>query len=105
MLTPGQAQDLEGADELIPQMTADTVIADNAFDAEVRVIKPLRKAEKGIVIPPKRNAINPGILLRTFLPNLRSFVELPRNTISSLEIFLLLFTWLPRLFGLIDDTP
>lgn len=59
MLTPGQAHDLEGADELLPQMTADTVIADKAFDAEERVIKPLRKAGKGIVIPPKRNRINP----------------------------------------------
>lgn len=59
MLTPGQAHDLDGADELLPQMAADTVIADKAFDAEERVLKPLRKAGKGIVIPPKRNRINP----------------------------------------------
>ena len=36
-------------------MTADTLIADKAFDADERVIEPLRKAGKTIVIPPKSN--------------------------------------------------
>ena len=36
-LTPGQAHDLEGADALLPQMEADTVLADKAFDADERV--------------------------------------------------------------------
>ena len=52
-LTPGQAHDLEGADVWLPGMTADTLIADKAFDADERVIEPLRKAGKTIVIPPK----------------------------------------------------
>jgi hypothetical protein len=36
-------------------MTADTLIADKAFDAHERVIEPLRTAEKTIVIPSKSN--------------------------------------------------
>ena len=36
-------------------MTADTRIADKAFDADERVIEPLRKAGKTIVIPSKSN--------------------------------------------------
>ncbi|MDI3466548.1 MAG: Mobile element protein, partial [Nitrospira sp.] len=54
-LTPGQAHDLEGADVLLLGLTADTLIADKAFDADERVIEPLRKAGKTIVIPPKSN--------------------------------------------------
>ena len=55
MLTPGQAHDLEGADTLLPQMAADTLLADKAFDADKRVIEPLRAAGKTAVIPPKSN--------------------------------------------------
>jgi transposase len=54
-LTPGQAHDLEGADALLPQMAADTLLADKAFDADKRVIEPLRAAGKTVVIPPKSN--------------------------------------------------
>ena len=55
MLTPGQAHDLEGADALLPQMAADTLLADKAFDADKRVIEPLLAAGKTAVIPPKSN--------------------------------------------------
>ena len=54
-LTPGQAHDLEGADALLPQMQADALLADKAFDADQRVIDPLRAAGKQFVIPPKSN--------------------------------------------------
>jgi transposase len=54
-LTPGQAHDLEGADALLPQMQADALLADKAFDADQRVIEPLRAAGKKIVISPKSN--------------------------------------------------
>ena len=54
-LTPGQACDLDGADILLPQIEADIVIADKGFDADERVIAPLAKAGKSIVIPPKAN--------------------------------------------------
>ncbi len=52
-LTPGQAHDLDGAEALLPGMNADTIIADKAFDADERMIQPLRQAGKNIVIPPK----------------------------------------------------
>ena len=58
-LSPGQAHDLEGADALLPDLAADALIADKAFDAEERVIEPLARAGKAAVIPPKANRRNP----------------------------------------------
>lgn len=54
-LTPGQAHDLDGADALLPGLDADTILADKAFDADERVIQPLQRAGKTIVIPSKSN--------------------------------------------------
>ncbi len=54
-LTGGEAHDLVGADHLLPAMQADTLIADKAFDADQRVIKPLADAGKTAVIPSKAN--------------------------------------------------
>jgi transposase len=54
-LTGGQAHDLVGADHLLPEMQADTLIADKAFDADQRVIEPLAAAGKTAVIPPTAN--------------------------------------------------
>jgi transposase len=54
-LTGGQAHDLVGADQLLPSMAADMLIADKAFDAEARVLEPLAAAGKTAVIPPKAN--------------------------------------------------
>src|SRR3954452_10616200 len=59
VLSPGQAHDLEGADALLPGLAADALIADKAFDAEERVLKPLEKAGKAAVIPPKGNRREP----------------------------------------------
>ena len=53
LLTPGQAHDLVGADALLPQMAADRLIADKAFDADTRVRQPLAAAGKSAVIPPR----------------------------------------------------
>jgi transposase len=50
-LTGGQACELDGADVLLPQLQAGTVIADKGFDAEARVLEPLRCAGKLAVIP------------------------------------------------------
>ncbi len=58
-LTPGQTHDLEGADLLLPEIQADTVIADKAYDADERVIRPLEQAGKAFVIPPRSNRNNP----------------------------------------------
>ena len=58
-LTPGQAHDLQGADALLPDMQADTLLADKAFDADQRVIDPLKAAGKTCVILPKSNRKTP----------------------------------------------
>lgn len=42
---------MEGADVLLKDTLAEAVIADKAYDAKERVIEPLSKAGKGIVIP------------------------------------------------------
>ena len=54
-LTGGQACDLAGADKLLAAVTAGTVLGDKAYDADARVIEPLQRAGKTVVIPPKRN--------------------------------------------------
>jgi transposase len=59
LLTPGQAHDLVGADALLPQMAADRLIADRAFDADKRVLEPLAAAGKSAVIPPRPNRVMP----------------------------------------------
>ena len=58
-LTGGQAHDLDGADALLAGIAAPTVIADKGYDAEARVLAPLREAGKAAVIPPKRNRKEP----------------------------------------------
>src|SRR5438128_2398741 len=47
-----------GAGMLLPQMQADTTVAEKCFDADERVIEPLRAAGKNVVIPPKSNRKN-----------------------------------------------
>src|SRR6516164_6363320 len=47
--------DLVDADALLPQMAADLLIADKAFDADEWVIRPLASAGKAAVIPPRKN--------------------------------------------------
>jgi transposase len=54
-LTAGQEHDLKGADILLPNMTADALIADKAYDADERVREVLRKRGKRSVIPSKAN--------------------------------------------------
>lgn len=57
-LTPGGAYNLHGADVLLPKMKAQTLIVDKAYDADERVIEPLRKEGKTVVVPPKSNRKN-----------------------------------------------
>ena len=56
-LTAGQVSDLVGFEKLFPALNSDILIADKAYDAEARVIKPLKAAGKNAVIPPKKNRI------------------------------------------------
>jgi transposase len=44
ILTAGQVHDLAGADALLPGLEAKALLADKAFDADERVIKPLEAA-------------------------------------------------------------
>ena len=46
----GQAHDLCGADELIPHLEGDILLADKAYDATERVIDVLQNAGKQSVI-------------------------------------------------------
>jgi transposase len=82
-LSPGQAHDLEGADALLPGLAADALIADKAFDADERVLKPLERAGKTAVIPPKGNRKEPRLydkdlykarhLIENFFAKLKQF--------------------------------
>jgi transposase len=58
-LTPGQAHYLEGAEALLPRLQADMILADKAYDADERVIQPLREAGIEPVIPAKANRKKP----------------------------------------------
>jgi transposase len=58
-LTPGQAHDLCGADELIPTLEANILLADKAYDAAERVIDVLQNAGKKSVIPSKSSRLEP----------------------------------------------
>ena len=53
-LTQGQIHDVEGADILLPQLIADTLLGDKAYDADERVIRPLSLAGKTAVIPSRQ---------------------------------------------------
>src|SRR4051794_14660227 len=53
-LTGGQEHDLAGADALLPELEAETLIADKAFDADERLLEPLAEAGKTAVIPPRK---------------------------------------------------
>ena len=68
-LTGGEAHDLVGADQLLPDMQADILIADKAFDADKRVIEPLAAAGKAAAIPGRCDAIRQN---GTPLPGRRS---------------------------------
>ena len=56
-LTPGQASDLEGADVLLPAVTAAALIADKAYDAQARVIDVLARSGQAAGIPPTRSRV------------------------------------------------
>ncbi len=54
-LTGGQACDLDGADHLICDLESQILLADKGYDADARVIEPLVRVGKQVVIPPKSN--------------------------------------------------
>ena len=115
LLTPGQVHDLVGADALLPQIAADVLIADKAFDADDRVIRPLAAAGKSAVIPPRRSRLTPRAfdqdlykahhLVEISLPNSSSSAPSLPDMTKPHEI-----SWPPSISpplqsGSIDDTP
>ena len=82
-LTGGEAHDLVGADRLLPDMQAEILIADKAFDADERVIEPLEAAGKTAVIPPKANRRSP----RTYDRHLYKTRHLIENFFAKLKQF------------------
>ena len=80
-LTPGQACDLDGADVLLPNLVADTVLADKGYDADERVIERLQSQGKTAVIPPKRNRTTP----RTYDKDLYKARHLIENFFAKLK--------------------
>src|SRR6516165_6338932 len=95
-LTPGQAHDLEGADALLPQMKADTVLADKAFDADERVIESLLST---------KNCTKHTISSRISSASLSNSVPSPLVMTRRPETFSPPFIWWPRRSCSIEDTP
>ena len=88
LLTPGQDHDLAGADEFLPQMAADTLLADKALYADVRVIDLLTAAGKIAVIPPKSNRKTP----RAYDTDLYKARHLIENFFAKLKQFRVIAT-------------
>jgi transposase len=82
-LTGGEVHDLVGADELLPDMEANMLTADKAFDANERVIEPLVAAGKTAVIPSKANRGQP----RKFDRHLYAARHLIENFFAKLKQF------------------
>jgi transposase len=82
-LTEGQACELDGADVLLPRLKARTVIADKGFDADKRVLEPLKEAGKQAVIPPKANRNVP----REYDKELYKARHLIKNFVAKLKLF------------------
>jgi transposase len=82
-LTGGQEHDLAGADALLPELEAETLIADKAFDADKRVIEPLAEAGKAAVIPPRKIRKTP----RAFDKELYKTRHLIENFFAKLKQF------------------
>lgn len=114
-LTGGEAHDLIGADHLLPDLQADTLIADKAFDADERVLTPLVAAGKAAVIPPRAHRRLPRDfdhdlykarhLIENFFARLKQYRAIATDTTRLHAIFSPQSTSPPASFGSIDDTP
>lgn len=80
-LSGGQAHDPIGADRLLPEMQADVLIADEASDADERVLDPIAAAGETAIIPSKANRHRPRSLDR----DLYKAQDLIENFFAKLE--------------------
>ena len=109
-LTSGQVHDLAGADVLLADIETGAVIADKAYDAEQRVVKPLEQAGIQVVIPPRscrkilreydRDLYKARHLIENFFGKLKHFRaiatrydKLSRNFLAALQ-FAAILIWL-----------
>ena len=90
ILSSGQAHDLIGADQLLPGMEADLLIADKAFDADERVITMMADKNKAVVIPPKANRK----IARTYDRDLYKARHLIENFFAKIKQFRAIATFL-----------
>jgi transposase len=72
---------LNGADKLLPQIQAKTLLGDKGYDADARVITKLAAVGKTAVIPPRRSRKE----LRTYDPHLYKARHLIENFFARLK--------------------
>ena len=94
-LTAGQVSDIIGFEKLFPAVNADILIADKAYDADARVIKPLKAAGKNAVIPPKKNRV----IKREYDKHLYQARHLIENFFQKLKQFRAIATRYDKLAG------
>ena len=92
----------DGVDVLLPDLMADTLLADKGYDADARVIDVLQAQTKTAVMPSKLNRTikrdydkdlyKALINLKTFLTNSSNIVRSPPATTSSKLTFWVQFT-------------
>ena len=98
-LTAGQDADLEGSDALMDKLTqADAVLADKAYDADERMRDKLKKKGCQVVIPPKKNRLNPSFydkdlyksrhLIENFFAKLKQYRSLATRYDKTAQNFL-----------------
>ena len=68
---------------MLPELEAETLIADKAFDADERVLEPLAEAGKAAVIPPRKTRKAP----RAFDKDLYKARHLIENFLAKLKQF------------------
>jgi len=68
---------------LLPQIQAEAVLADKAYDADQRVITPLRQRDIKSVIPPKKSRLQP----RSYDQHLYKAPHLIENFFAKLKQF------------------
>lgn len=114
-LTGGQACDLEGADALLPQIKANTLLADKGFDAGKRVLEPLAKQASSPLSLPNAIANSSAKydkelykaqhLIEKFFAKLKLYRSITTRYDKTSRNFLAVIHLAATTIWLIDDTP